>query len=221
MKLSLGFDVYGTLVDPVEMGTHLEALIGDNARAFGQLWHDKKVEFAFRRALMNQYEDFSVCTLQALRYCLDVFQIQLAEEKQLQLVKAFANLEAFTDVVPGLITLREKGHTLSAFSNGPESAVRTLLGNAGVLPHLDNVISVDELQTYKPDTRVYHYLMSRTAASADNCWLVSSNPWDVIGGKAAGLKAAWIKRNPEQIFDPWDIEPDLTVTSITELSEYI
>jgi 2-haloacid dehalogenase len=73
MTQAIGFDVYGTLVDPVDMGRHLGTLIGDQAKAFGQLWHDKKVEYAFRRGLMQQYQDFGVCTLQALRYCMKVF----------------------------------------------------------------------------------------------------------------------------------------------------
>ena len=54
MSKTIGFDVYGTLVDPVDMGKHLEALIGGRANEFGQLWHDKKVEYAFRRGLMQQ-----------------------------------------------------------------------------------------------------------------------------------------------------------------------
>ena len=221
MKQSIGFDVYGTLVDPVDMGFHLEALIGDRAKAFGQLWHEKKVEYAFRRALMKQYEDFSVCTLQALRYCLAVYKIDLSEVEQQKLVREFANLAAFSDVVPGLIKLKEKGHYLSAFSNGPEAAVRTLLGNAGVLSHLDDVISVDDLHTYKPDPQVYQYLMKRTKSEIEDGWMISSNPWDVIGGKAAGLKTAWIKRDQEKIFDPWDMEPDLVVKDLLELSEKI
>jgi 2-haloacid dehalogenase len=63
--------------------------------------------------------------------------------------------------------------------------------------------------------------MKRTHANTENSWMVSSNPWDVIGGKAAGLKAAWIKRDPRKIFDPWDIEPDLIVNNLIEFSEQI
>jgi 2-haloacid dehalogenase len=221
IQQSIGFDVYGTLVDPVDMGKHLAQLIGDKANAFGQLWHDKKVEYAFRRALMQQYADFSVCTLQALRYCMLAFNIELTEDEQHHLVSEFANLDAFDDVIPGLIKLRQKNHRLAAFSNGPEVAVRKLLSNASVLPHLDSVISVDDLNTYKPNPQVYQYLMKRTHANTENSWMVSSNPWDVIGGKAAGLKAAWIKRDPRKIFDPWDIEPDLIVNNLIEFSEQI
>jgi len=35
MSLTIGFDVYGTLVDPVVMGKCLDALIGDQVQMFG------------------------------------------------------------------------------------------------------------------------------------------------------------------------------------------
>ncbi len=51
-------------------------------------------------------------------------------------------------------------------------------------------------------------------------WLVSSNAWDVIGAKAAGIRAAWIKRLRETVFDPWGIELDVVVSSLEELANY-
>ncbi|MFT6977497.1 MAG: 2-haloacid dehalogenase [Shewanella psychromarinicola] len=221
MHKTIGFDVYGTLVDPVDMGQHLQELIGDKAQEFGQLWHDKKVEYAFRRGLMQQYEDFGVCTHQALQYCLSVFNVTLSAHAQQELLAKFSQLTAFEDVIPGLALLRNQGHTLAAFSNGPEVAVRTLMQNSGVLPQLHDVISVDDIHTFKPDPAVYHYLMTRTQSEPHHCWMVSSNPWDVIGAKAAGLKTAWIQRDSKKVFDPWGIEPDLTVTNLIELSEQL
>jgi 2-haloacid dehalogenase len=221
MQKMIGFDVYGTLVDPVDMGQHLQALVGDRATEFGQLWHDKKVEYAFRRGLMQQYQDFGVCTHQALQYCLAVFDVTLCANAQEDLLAKFSQLTAFDDVIAGLTLLRNQGHTLAAFSNGPEVAVRALMQNSGVLPQLHDVISVDDLNTFKPNPAVYHYLMTRTQSDINHCWMVSSNPWDVIGAKAAGLKAAWIQRDSKKVFDPWGIEPDLTVTNLIELSEQL
>jgi 2-haloacid dehalogenase len=221
MQKMIGFDVYGTLVDPVDMGQHLQQLMGNKAQEFGQLWHDKKVEYAFRRGLMRQYKDFTVCTHQALQYCLSVFNVTLSASAQEDLLAKFSQLTAFEDVIPGLVSLRNQGHILTAFSNGPEIAVRTLMQNAGVLPQLHNVISVDDIKTFKPDPAVYRYLMTRTQSEPNRCWMISSNPWDVIGAKAAGLNTAWIQRDSDKVFDPWGIEPDLTVTNLIELSEQL
>lgn len=219
MPKVIAFDVYGTLVDPVAMGQHLQALLGDQASAFGQLWHDKKVEFAFRRALMEQYQNFEVCTRQALEYCLQQFGVELSAQEQEALLAKFSQLPAFADVRPGLQALREQGYRLVAFSNGPEAAVRTLLHNAGVLPLLEEVISVDPVRTYKPSPRVYQHLLQQTHTTADNCWMVSSNPWDVIGARGARLPAAWVRRDPAQIFDPWDLSPSRVVKDLLELGQ--
>ena len=58
MPNAIGFDVYGTLVDPLEMNQHLRRLVGDIAARFAQLWREKQVEYAWRRGLMQKYETF-------------------------------------------------------------------------------------------------------------------------------------------------------------------
>jgi 2-haloacid dehalogenase len=35
------------------------------------------------------------------------------------------------------------------------------------------------------------------------------------------MRAVWVKRSPEAIFDPWGIEPTLDVTRLAELDESI
>ena len=65
---AIGFDVYGTLVDPLELGPHLRALVGGQAGPFTALWREKQLEYTFRRGLMRRYVSFDVCTDQATRF---------------------------------------------------------------------------------------------------------------------------------------------------------
>ncbi len=53
MPLRIGFDVYGTLVDPLEMNGHLRPVVGDFADRLSEPWREKQVEYAFRRGLMG------------------------------------------------------------------------------------------------------------------------------------------------------------------------
>lgn len=221
MPKAIGFDVYGTLVDPLEMNQHLRQLVGDIADRFSQLWREKQVEYAWRRGLMQNYEPFGVCTKQALVYTMHALNADLSESEQENLIEQYQNLQAFPDVHPGLQKLKSQGHQLVAFSNGVEATVRTLLERTGILPQLDGVISVDDLKTFKPDPRVYAYLAHRLDRPMSETWLVSSNPWDVIGAKSAGLQVAWLKRKPDAIFDPWGIEPDEVAGDIEELSKFL
>ncbi len=221
MPNAIGFDVYGTLVDPLEMNQHLRRLMGDKAEPFSQIWRSKQIEYAFRRGLMQKYETFGVCTKQALLFTMQTLKVDLSAQDQEQLIEDYQNLRSFPDVVPGLLALKTQGYTLVAFSNGIEATVRTLLGRAGILPHLDGVVSVDDLKTFKPDPKVYAYLAHRLDQPMQETWLVSSNPWDVIGANSAGLKSAWLQRQLNAVFDPWGISPDLIVNSIEELSKQL
>jgi 2-haloacid dehalogenase len=122
--------------------------------------------------------------------------------------------------VSGIKKIKSAGNNVVAFSNGAEAAVRTLLQNAQVLQHLDGVISVDDLKTFKPNPDVYEYLAKRMKREKQDTWLVSSNPWDVIGAKSAGLRAAWVKRKKEAVYDPWGIDPDCVVADLNELADW-
>lgn len=217
---ALGFDVYGTLVDPLALAEPLRALVGEQAVQFAGLWRTKQLEYSFRRGLMQRYVDFDVCTRQALRYTQQALSCELPESDQARLIDAYLRLPVFPEVVASLAALKTQGHRLVAFSNGVETSIRALLANAGALPHLEDVVSVDDLRTFKPDPEVYAYLAQRTGRAPGETWLVSSNAWDVIGAKAAGLRAAWVKRQPDALFDPWDVEPDLVVSRLDELTAW-
>lgn len=220
MPNAIGFDIYGTLVDPLDMNEHLRPLIGEKlADRFSELWRNKQIEYTFRRALMHRYEDFDLCTRQSLIYTAHALSVELSEADQEKLIEDYQNLRPFPDVIPGIKGMKKKGYRLVAFSNGVETTARVLLERAGVRPYLQGVISVDDLKTFKPDPEVYHYLAHRLDTTPSRTWLVSSNPFDVIGAKSAGLMAAWIKRKPDIQFDPWDIEPDLVAPNLEALAE--
>jgi len=214
---AVGFDVYGTLVDPLALAEPLQALVGEQAVQFAGLWRTKQLEYSFRRGLMRRYVDFDICTRQALRYTQQALRCELPESDQGRLLEAYLYLPVFPEVVASLAALKIQGHRLMAFSNGVEASIRALLANAGVLPHLEDVVSVDDLRTFKPDPEVYAYLARRTGRAPAETWLVSSNAWDVIGAKAVGLRAVWVKRQPDTVFDPWEVEPDVVVSRLDEL----
>jgi 2-haloacid dehalogenase len=215
---AIGFDVYGTLVDPLAMEHHLRAFVGDVAGQFAARWRETQIAYAFRRALMRQYVDFDLCTAQALVHTLQTSGVVLSDNDQRTLLDRYRQLDRYPDAAPGLAALRAQGHTLIAFSNGVEASLRALLDHADLRDHLEGIVSVDDVRTFKPDPAVYQYLAHRLGRPLHETWLVSSNGWDVIGAKAAGLRAAWVRRNPSAVFDPWEFPPDITVTSLEGLA---
>lgn len=219
MKTTLAFDVYGTLIDTNGVVTALQKLIGNEAEKFSQTWRDKQLEYSFRRALMQNYENFAVCTKQALDYTGAFYKADITDEQKTELLEIYRVLPAFDDAIEGLTNLNRKGYRLFAFSNGREDALEMLLENAGIRELFLGVVSVDDLRTFKPSPATYCHFLRQAETSGSNGWLISSNPFDVIGAVSAGMKAAWVQRSPEALFDPWGIEPTITVSNLVELEE--
>ena len=218
MPTVLAFDVYGTLIDTQGVVTKLRGLVGGKAEEFSRVWREKQLEYSFRRGLMRTYETFGVCTSQALDYTSACLDVGLTTDQKAVLLAEYRGLPAFDDVEESLTGLKSDGHSLHAFSNGTADAVETLLVTAGIRDRFDGVVSVDDRQTFKPNPDVYEHLLTTTASSASNTWLISSNPFDVIGAISFGLRAAWVQRSNSSIFDPWGIEPTLRITSLRELA---
>jgi 2-haloacid dehalogenase len=218
----IGFDVYGTLVDPLGMERPLLAHVGQQALKFAAAWREHQLNSAFRRALMRRYADFDVVTRESLQFTARLLGVALSKSAEDELVAAYLELPAFADAREGLAGLAEAGHKLVAFSNGVEPSLRKLLENAGLLPLLSDVVSVNDVRTFKPDPAVYQLLVTRGGVAADQTWLVSSNAWDVLGAKAVGLRAAWVRRSEKTPWEGWGVgEPDVVVASLGELENRI
>ena len=222
MRTILAFDIYGTLIDTNGVIIALQNMVGDKAAEFSRTWREKQLEYSFRRGLMQQYRDFSVCTKDALNYTCNAMQISLSKADRQILIDAYRVLPMFGDVAEALESLSKRGYLLYAFSNGKAEAVRTLLEHAGILSWFEDIISVDDVASFKPDPAVYQHLLQRCQSDSAHTWLISSNPFDVIGAKSAGLRAAWLRRSAASVYDPWDaLEPDITIKLLTALDAAI
>ncbi len=192
MTVALAFDIYGTLINPHGVVDELSRHVGERAQEFSNVWRDKQLEYTWRRALMQRYQNFPVCTRQALDYADTLLQTGLGDTAKASLMEVYRVLPAYG-----------------------------LLEHAGIDQYFEGVVSVDALQTFKPDPDVYHHFIEVADTQAENCWLVSSNGFDVIGAVSAGMKAAWLKRSESVVFDPWEFEPTLVVRSLDELTKKI
>jgi len=221
MTVALAFDIYGTLIDPHGVVSELEKYVGDRAADFSRTWRDKQLEYTWRRGLMRRYADFGVCTRDALVFADRLMKTGLDESARDALMQVYRELPAYAEVADCLKTLASAGFRLYAFSNGTVDMVKAVLQHAGIDGFFTEIVSVDGLQTFKPDPTVYQHVVNIARVEAGNCWLVSSNGFDVIGAVSAGMKAAWLQRSPAVVFDPWEIEPDLVIRDLSELPEKI
>lgn len=236
MSALLAFDIYGTLIDTSGILTQVQKYLPGNAAnpaagtdladRFVALWRDKQLEYSFRRGLMQDVQDFSVPTRDALDFCCAQFRSPMTAMQRDDLMVQYQRLPAFGDAVQGLEEAKTSGFRLCAFSNGSKQTVTTLLEQAGLLHYFDAIISVEAVGTFKPHPSVYHHVLTTMAQSAETTWLVSGNPFDVIGARHAGLKSAWIQRDPARVFDCWSsadgpMLPTLVSPSLIGLSDRV
>lgn len=219
MSVTLAFDVYGTLIDTQGVLTTLETMVGENAKKLSNTWREKQLEYTFRRGLMQHYVDFATCTRQALDYSCTFYGEHLSAQQKTQLLNSYQTLPAFADVQEGLARLKQLDATLYAFSNGNQGAVEQLLERAGIAHFFAGVVSCNDVQSFKPNPAVYSHFLRQANSYSNATWLISSNPFDVIGAISSGWRAAWLQRSAAVVYDPWDIPPTATVSSLLDLGE--
>ena len=217
MATTLAFDVYGTLIDTHGVVAALREIVGERADAFSRAWRDKQLEYAFRRGLMRKYADFAVCTRQALDYTSASFQTELSDMQRDELLGVYRRLPAFADVQAGLTQLREHGYRLFAFSNGSQAAVEALLETAGIRSLFIDVVSVDDISTFKPDPAVYLSTMSRLGVGPENCIALEDSVTGVRAARSAGIWVIAVP-DPKDISDPGFGDADVVLSSLTDFS---
>ncbi len=221
MALTIAFDVYGTLVDVHAITRTIQEHTDFDAHAFSSMWREKQLEYTFRRTIMGNYTDFTVCTEQALEFTCNAFGCSLTATAVDDLLHHYKILPVFDDVRNGLESLLEAGHTLYAFSNGVSRDVRSLLDHNGIGSLFADVVSVDDIRRYKPDKACYEYFLSRTNTNPSCAVLVSSNAFDIIGANSANLRTVWLRRTDKIIFDPWDSPPEFEIRDLRQLSDLL
>ena len=74
--------------------------------------------------------------------------------------------------------------------------------SADLSPHASvftSIITVEEVRKYKPAPEVYYHLAEKVGKGKSKeemgeMWLVSGNPFDVVGARAVGMQAVWVDR---------------------------
>lgn len=221
-KTIIAFDLYGTLLSTESIAKELASHFGDEkAQTIAALWRRYQLEYTWRMNSMSNtfstfyflahtddttalYKPFSDITNASLRHALDDSGETLSGSDIEKLMKAYNNLGTFPDVPPGLKSLASDSEIDAyVFSNGTDAMVSSSVHQSPSLSSHASVfkglITVEEIGTYKPDPKVYEHLAKKvgkktTKEDMASMWLVSGNPFDVVGAKAAGMQAAWVDR---------------------------
>ena len=207
------FDAYGTLFDVHSVVEAGREITGDPA-TLSATWRQKQLEYTWLRALMGRYEDFWAGSESALRGAIRRLGLTASEGEVRRLMEAYLSLACFPEVAGALERLA--GRPRAILSNGAPKMLEAAVRSSGLARHLERVISVDAVKTYKPSPQVYALGPETLEMPAGELLFVSSNAWDVAGAKAFGYQVAWCNRAgaPEEELG---LRADVVVRDLSQL----
>ena len=134
------------------------------------------------------------------------------------LMQAYLALSPFPEITAALETLSTV--PLSILSNGSPRMLDSVVRNAGLEGRFQHILSVDEVRTYKPSPVVYQLAETHLVIRREEIGFVSSNCWDVAGGKAFGFQASWLNRQNAPL-EVLGFQPDTIIHSAMELTAIV
>jgi 2-haloacid dehalogenase len=115
-----------------------------------------------------------------------------------------------------LARVRGAGLKTAILSNGTPAMLAAVVGAAKLEPLFDWVLSVEEVQVYKPHPRVYQLAVDRLGIAPAAIAFVSSNGWDAHAASAFGMQVVWCNRY-NQTRERLPGRPDHTISTLTAL----
>ncbi|GAA0654001.1 haloacid dehalogenase type II [Salarchaeum japonicum] len=199
---ALCFDMYGTLCDTSSVTAALRRELDASAAHAANIdatWRRRQLEYAQQRSQMNDYATFHAVTGDALDYALARHNETPSAATRDRILDAYDALDPFPDALGALDALRDE-FELAVLSNGNPEMLDTLAATTGIDERVSHILSADAVSTFKPTPAVYEHAANELDRPIEDCWLVSSNAWDVAGASNAGMNAAWVNRenDPEE-----------------------
>lgn len=183
-------DVMGTLFDLAALRRRLEAS-GAPPLAL-EAWFARLLHSAAAVTLTGEFRPFPQLADSSLRSVLA--QLELDLDSADYVLAGLAELDPYPEAGPALERLAANGLALVALTNGTEENTRLLLSRAGFDRHIDAIVATEAVGAYKPHRAVYERAVSELGLSSGEVTLIAAHGWDVLGARAAGLRAIWVTR---------------------------
>ena len=211
------FDAYGTLFDVAAAARNAAAQPGGERlaqtwEALAETWRVKQLEYSWLRGLAGDYAPFRQVTADALDVAMAAHGIEDAGLRE-TLIGLYDRLDAYDEVGEVLTRLRGAGMATAILSNGSPDMLDAAVSSAGLGDALDAVLSVAEVETFKPHPSVYRLVERRMGVPPGETAFFSSNCWDATAAQAFGFRTVWVNRRGAPLdrvgAEPWRTVGDL------------
>lgn len=212
------FDINETVLDLSSLSQKFERVFGTKEALplwFSRLLHTSTVCIA--TGVQSNFSDLASTALSAIS---SHYRVILSESDHSELLASFAQLPAHNDVAPALNKLKQHGYRVVAFSNSSRALIAKQMSHSGLIDIFDDIISVEETGSFKPNADVYRYAASRLGCDVNQVRLVATHDWDTHGAMSIGMKAAFIDRSGVP-YHPLYLQPDIKGESMGNIADQI
>lgn len=213
------FDAYGTLFDVGSAAAQCKDDLGDKWEPLSDLWRMKQLNYSWLRSLMGEYKGFWQLTSDALDYAMDTLGIDDNALRE-KLMNLYGTLDAYSEVPTVLKAIQSRGIKTAILSNGTMRMLNLAIESAQLGDLFDAVMSVDELEIYKPHPSVYQLAVDTLELPPERICFMSSNAWDVAGAANFGFKVNWVNRF-DQAVERLPGEPVNVIKTLDDLPDLL
>ncbi len=203
--------------------------------SFLQLWFAEVLRDAFAAQLAGvfaPFKDYAGHHLARRITNKDTTSTSTPEEAAEKLAQSFAAAEPYPDVSIGITQIQMAKKIKVAFlTNGSVQIATAVLEKADLLNNNEkkaeisaaadsiSIFDINETLAWKPAKEAYHFICNALALPPSQVLMVASHPWDVHGALQAGLKAAYVQRDPSAPYPEFLDQPQVVVKDFKELAQ--
>lgn len=216
-------DVNETLLDLDALEEPFATAFGAQGSLMARLWFARLLHHSTVLSTLGSHQDFGLVGRTVLTHLVDTAEVDVDEGWVDGVATTMRALPPHPDVREGLSALRDAGHRVVALTNSGQAMADAQVAAAGIDDLLEDVLSVDPTQRFKPDPAVYAHAAEVLDADPGELVLVAAHDWDCAGAMRAGWRAGFVAR-PGQPRSPllqpptWSA-PDLRALSVLLLAD--
>ncbi|WP_413693494.1 haloacid dehalogenase type II [Psychromonas sp. KJ10-2] len=189
------FDVNETLLDLGNVGKSVSAALGGRDELV-PFWFTTMLHYSLVSNETGEYHSFAEIGIASLEMIANQQNIELTpEQAKTAVLTPFRDLAPHADVVEGLTRIRALGYKMITLTNSSDAGIAAQLKNSGLAQYFDGSLTVQNLQTFKPDLKVYQWAEKEMDVAPEDAMLIAAHAWDIAGADKVGWKTAYILRH--------------------------
>ena len=158
-------------------------------------------------------------------FCFDLGDTIMIEETEVKdAEKTTLRADLFPEMKEAVIYLKEAGYKLALVADTRPGTYVNVLNQHGMLDLFDAFAISEELDTVKPDPRMFRHVLAQLGVAPEEAVMCGNNlDRDIFGANALGMTTIWFHWNNRYSTTPKNdlAVPDYTVRSAAEFLELV